>query len=422
MRPYLRASLVPLLCLAMWSVLAPVFLSGCTRHEQKAASKFYCPMHPTYITDHMGDCPICNMKLIPMPETRPSTDSPTHDTPAVVGDVELTPEQVELAGVRTAPVTRGALGQSVRAVGSIKANERLTRTITMKAAGYVERLFVNTTGQIVRAGEPIVELYSPELLAAQEEYVNARGALARVRDAASTEAQASAERLLSAARRRLELLDVPSATIERLDAGGAAARTVSLTTPWSGFVTTKSVTEGARMEAGSPLFTVTDLSSVWIEASFYESEASLLRVGRSAEISLAGERGPTRSAEIVFVSPTLDPATRTLVARFELANRDLALKPGMFADVTLAGDASEGLLVPSDAVLDTGTRQIVYVAVSDRRFQPRVVVMGRRGQGMAEILSGLSEGERVVTGATFLLDSESRIRAAAGGMTHGEGH
>lgn len=411
MRSFARLILIPLVCMAAWSAAPSAILTGCARRAEKTAVKFYCPMHPTYITDHPGDCPICNMKLIPMPETSTS-GAASSDTSAAMSEVELSSDQVELAGIKTASVTRGSLGQSVRAVGTIQANERLTRTVTLKASGYIERLFVNTTGALVHAGDPILELYSPELLAAQDEYVNARAAFERVANEAAKE---SAERLLSAARRRLELLDVPAATLARLEAGGAAARTLSLSAPWSGFVTTKAVTEGAKVEAGTPLYTVTDLSTIWVEASFYESEASLLRIGKHAQILPAGSREAPREAEIVFVAPTLDPSTRTIVARFELPNRELTLKPGMFADVTLAGEASDALLVPSDAVLDTGTRQIVFVAISERRFQPRAVVMGRRERGIAEILSGLNEGERVVVGATFLLDSESRIRAAASG-------
>jgi len=441
-------------------------LAGCDRHA--TAGKYYCPMHPTYVSDRPGDCPICNMRLVPIPaggtgaaagpagahgNAAPADTShgagqmyscPMH--PEVTSDkpdrcpkcgmdlvrtapktkdqgslpdmapLDLTAEEIELAGVRTAPVVHGELGADVRAVGTVVPNERLVRTVNAKVGGYVERLLVATSGQAISAGQPVLELYSPELLAAQEEFVHALEAVDRSAPELP-EARASAERLREAARRRLELLDVSGSAIAALERDRRPDRTVTLYSPYAGFVLAKSITQGAGFEAGAPLYTVVDLSSVWVEASFHEREAPLLRVGRAARIASAYDPGVTRSADVVLVSPELDPVTRTLTARFELPNSDLKLRPGMFAEVSLAGDGGSALLVPSDAVLDSGRRQVAFVQVAERRFEPRRVVLGRRSGEMAEILSGLVEGDRVVARAAFLLDSESRIRAAVGTTT-----
>ncbi|MFN8549655.1 MAG: efflux RND transporter periplasmic adaptor subunit [Candidatus Eisenbacteria bacterium] len=440
--------------------------AGCERHA--TAGKYYCPMHPTYVSDRPGDCPICNMRLVPVPAggtgatggsgMTPGSAAPSDTThhagemyscpmhPEVTSDkpdrcpkcgmdlvrtapkakdqgampdmapLDLTAEEIELAGVRTAPAVRGALGAEVRAVGTVVPNERMVRTVNAKVGGYVERLLVSTSGQAISAGQPVLELYSPDLLAAQEEFVHALTAVDRSAPELP-EARESAERLRDAARRRLELLDVSAAAIAALERDRRPDRTVTLYSPYAGFVLAKSITQGAGFEAGAPLYTVVDLSSVWVEASFHEREARLLRVGRSARIASAYDPGVTRSADVVLVSPELDPVTRTLTARFELSNPDLKLKPGMFAEVSLASESTSALLVPTDAVLDSGRRQVVFVQVADRRFEPRQVVLGQRSGEMAEIVSGLAEGDRVVARAAFLLDSESRIRAAVSTTT-----
>lgn len=412
-----------------------LFVSGCGAREEQAA-KYYCPMHPTYVSDRMGDCPICNMRLVPIPESksrgdeRPagenseghsgtpdpdSSDAMAHPgSGAHLMPVELTLDELNLAGVATVPVTRGNFDTAVRAVGIVQPDERRVRSVSAKVSGYVERLFVNTNGQSVRAGEPILTLYSPELLAAQEEFANALRSAGKLRQSSLPEARESAERLLTAARRRLELLDVPSARLSELDSGSPPERTVTLLAPVSGFVLAKDVVQGTRIEPGMPLYTVTDLSRIWVEAAIQERDLPRVQLGLLGTLSSSSLSAPI-SAEVSYISPSLDAATRTAIARLELDNAGLRLKPGMFLEVALASSGAVGLSIPADAILDTGSRKLVYVHTGGTRFEPREVTVGRRSNQRAEVLSGVSEGEMVVIRANFLLDSESRIRAGVAG-------
>jgi RND family efflux transporter MFP subunit len=326
--------------------------------------------------------------------------------------VDVTPDAARLAGILTVPVERGTVARSVRTVGAVVADETRVRHVHSRTAGWVERLHVNFTGQIVRAGEPMLSLYSQELLATQEEYLRARESAARFASSRLAEVRRGGEDLLSAARRRLELFDVPAAFIEELDRSGTARRAVPLLAPVSGHVTVKGVSEGQQVEPGTELFVITDLSRVWIEADFYEYEAPTLALGQAATITLPYDPSTVLAGRIAYVYPTLHAETRAVRVRFEVPNPETALKPGMFADVELAAGRASGLVVPDSAVMDTGTRQVVFVASGPGRYVPREVRTGIRSAGVAEVTAGLAEGEQVVVKANFLLDSESRLRAA----------
>ena len=392
------------------------FTPGCGTREKESGvppTLYTCPMHPQIIQDHPGDCPICGMRLVPVERTagKPGGDGP----PETRAAVELGETGVRLAGVRTMPVRRGTIASALRTAGTVVPDETRIRHLHTKVDGWVERLFVNFTGQEVRAGEPVLTIYSPELLASQEEYLRARESVARLSTSSLPEVQRAAQQLLSAARRRLELLDVPAAAIAALEAGGPPQRTVTLTAPVSGYVTVKNVVEGHRVEPGAELFQVTDLSRVWIDASLFEADIPRLRIGQRAAVTLPFEPSKTLEGRVVFLSPTLDPATRTLPVRIEFANPGLALRPGMFAQVTLDVALTEGLVIPDSAVLDTGREQLVFVESVDSSFVPRTVTLGARGDGDVQVLTGLWEGEKVAVQANFLLDSESRLRAAFAG-------
>jgi RND family efflux transporter MFP subunit len=353
------------------------------------------------------------MRLVPVERT---ADEPAgNGPPETRAAVELGETGVRLAGVRTVEVRRGTVASVLRTAGTVVADETRVRHLHTKVDGWVERLFVNFTGQEVRAGEPVLTIYSPELLASQEEYLRARESVARLSTSSLPEVQRAAQQLLSAARRRLELLDVPAAAIAALEAGGPPQRSVTLTAPVSGYVTVKNVVEGHRVEPGAELFQVTDLSRVWIDASLFEADIPRLRIGQRAAVTLPFEPSKTLEGRVVFLSPTLDPATRTLPVRIEFANPGLALRPGMFAQVTLDVAETEGLVIPDSAVLDTGREQLVFVESVDSSFVPRTVTLGARGDGDVQVLSGLWEGEKVAVQANFLLDSESRLRAAFAG-------
>jgi RND family efflux transporter MFP subunit len=329
--------------------------------------------------------------------------------------VEVRGEAVQLAGVRTAAATRQHVGQPTRTVGLVVPDERRIRRVTTRVAGWVERLYVNYTGQEVRAGQPVLSIYSPELLASQEELLRARQAAARFRTSSLEEVRRGGEDLVVAARRRLELFDVPRGFIATLERTGKPQRAVTLVAPSSGFVSAKDVFEGQQVEPGRELFTLTDLSQVWVQAEFYQADARLVRVGQQARVSLPYAPGASYPATVSFIQPTLEPQARTLQVRLELANPKGELRPGMFVDVVADLQGGEGVAVPEDAVIDTGTRQVVFVERQPGVFEPREVRVGVRGEGRALLLSGVREGERVATRANFLLDSESRLRAAIAG-------
>ncbi|HSK09756.1 MAG TPA: efflux RND transporter periplasmic adaptor subunit [Vicinamibacterales bacterium] len=411
-------------------VLALVALplaGGCAHGDEEAAegakTLYTCPMHPEYVSDRPGSCPICGMDLVPQAElsggAEPEAPSgheahgvaPAGDRP-VPGVLDLGAERARQAGVRTVEAAPGRLARPIRAVGTVMADEARVRQVTTKVAGYIERLHVNVTGALVRAGDPLFELYSPELLASQQEFIRARQAAAGFESSTLPEVRRGAEELASAARQRLELFDVPPAFIARLETTGEPQRTVTFRAPFGGFVTGRSIVAGQRIEPGMELLTVTDLSRVWVMAQVYEAEAGLVRPGRAARVSLPHDPDVALNGRVEFVYPTLDPETRTLQVRVAFDNPRLVLKPGMYVDVDLTVEAADGLIVPDSAIMGSGTRSLVFVETGPGQFQARDVTPGPRANGQALIRSGLEAGERVAVSANFLLDSESRLRQA----------
>lgn len=471
---------------------------------QEVVEKYYCPMHPTYISDRPGDCPICNMKLVPMEipepegmeaeghagheeqkapaeghtghavapgkEGRPEQESqktgerkilfyrnpmnPSVTSPVPMKDemgmdfvpvyadeqeastaggvegyatVRLSENAVRLAGVQTVTAVREDMARTVRTVGLVAPDERRVYRVHTKIAGWVEKLFVNFTGQAVRQGQPILSVYSQELLASQEEYLRALESTSRPVLADTIVFRFPGEDLLASARRRLELFDVPEGFIEELERSRRPQKTVTLLAPASGFVTAKDIFEGQRIEPGMELYRITDLSVVWIEAQVYEYEAPYVHMGQEAMLTLPYDPTVRLTGRVSYVYPYLDMESRTLRVRFEFPNPHETLKLGMYANVDLEIHAGEGILVPDSGVMDTGLRQIVFVEKTKGVFEPREVELGVRSGGRAQILSGVTEGEMVVVRANFLLDSESRLRAgiskAAGGghQQHGGG-
>jgi RND family efflux transporter MFP subunit len=327
--------------------------------------------------------------------------------------VHLDARARSLAGIQTAPAQHEPLAQALRAAGTVVPDERQVRVVHTKVSGWIDKLYVNFTGQEVRRGQPVLGIYSPELLATQEEFLRALEAARRLAGA-SPEAAESGAKLLQAARRRLELFDVPASFVDALERSGEAQRSVTLLAPSSGHVTSKGVFEGQTVEPGMELFTVTDLSRVWIVANVYEYEAPLVHEGQHATLSLPFDPSVRLDGRVAYVDPYLDAETRTLEVRFEFPNRDLVLKPAMYVDVSLHGDDRMGIVIPESALLDSGLRKVVFVETSPGRFEPREVRTGVRGDGKVQVVSGVQAGERVVVRANFLLDSESRLRSALG--------
>jgi Cu(I)/Ag(I) efflux system membrane fusion protein len=379
---------------------------------------YRCPMHPAIVQDHPGECPICGMTLVLDPESgapgggkKPASEVPD------LAPLELSPERVQLIGMRTAKVERAPLGEALRAVGLVAPNERGLAQVSVRFTGWVQELRVPETGRRVARGEILATLYSPEVLAAEQELLTARGWSG---DKAGGDPHGGGDAgLADAARRRLELLGVAAPEIDALVARGKVGDAVPIRSPAAGYVTARNVVQGAAVTPGAPLFEIADLSRVWLLAEVFEQDASRLRIGQKATLALAAYPSETFAGRVTFVYPTVNPQTRTLRVRLEFPNRagpgGVKLRPGMYGDVALDLPKSEGLVVPAEAVVDTGARQYVFVARGAGRFEPHLVRVGARAGGRAQILSGLAEGDTVVTTGNFLLDSESRLRAGIEG-------
>lgn len=388
-----------------------LLVTGCTQPTPAEVERWTCPMHPTYVADQFGTCPICNMDLVKEETSaQPEKEAEGGSSPAAA--IEADPEALRRAGVVTEVASAGQLARIVRAAGTVVPDERRLVRAQSKISGWVERLDVNATGLYVRKGAPAMAVYSPALLSAQSDYLLARDAANRFAGSQLPEVRRGGQDLLIAARRRLELLDVPESFLVELDRTRTPQRTVDLLVPANGFVTAKSVVLGQEISPGMELYTVTDLSTVWVEAAFFESEARWLAVGQRATIRLPFDSGRSLEAKISYLYPTLDAAARTLTARFELPNPGFALRPGMFVDVELGIDLGPGVLVPASAVLDSGLRKTVFVETSPGRLEAREVETGEASGGRIQIVRGVAAGERIAVRANFLLDAESRLGVA----------
>ncbi|HSP15652.1 MAG TPA: efflux RND transporter periplasmic adaptor subunit [Thermoanaerobaculia bacterium] len=366
------------------------------------------PMHPTYKSDKPGKAPDCGMDLVPV-----YADGGGQSTSTVQGyaNVSLPPARQQMIGVQTALAERRTIGRSVRAVGRVGVDETRLYKITTKFEGYIEKLHVNFTGQPVHRGEALFTIYSPELLATQQEYLLALRAVKQ------------SPELLEASRQRLKLWDISDSEIRTLEREGVARKSLTISSPASGVVTVKNAVEGARVTPGDVLFEIADLERVWVVADVYEAEFGSLRLGGPAEITLSFAPGRVFKGSLSFIAPTVDPMTKTVKVRVDVDNRDGALKPEMFADVTLSEPKREVVAVPQSAVLNTGTRSIVFVVSAEGSFQPREVAVGANDGQFVEIRSGIEPGEKVATQANFLIDSESRLKAALQQMSGGaHGH
>ena len=325
------------------------------------------------------------------------------------GSVRLSADQIRTFGVTFGSVERRTLEDEIRTVGIVNFDETRLAGVTPKFGGYVERLHVDFTGRPVRAGEPLVEIYSPELVAAQEELLLAARLERGLSGTSVPGVPEGSSDLVAAARQRLRLWDISAAQIDRVLETGRAQRTLTLYAPVSGVVVEKDVLAGQAVRAGQSLYTIADLSEVWVEAELRESDAGLVEEGDPASVELSALPGRTIRGQVEYVYPTLQSASRSLKARIAVPNPDRRLKPGMYATVRIAAPAREALTVPGSAVLNTGERRLVFVDLGRGRIAPQEVEVGRSGAGYVEVLAGLEPGQRVVTSAQYLLDSESNL-------------
>src|SRR5213594_3989660 len=367
-----------------------------------------------YLAAHLGmaDMPGMqgkSMKDMPMKEgdmkSMPTSPPGTIVIPAVTR---------QLIGVRTAPVSYAPLEQEVRAVGTVEYDERKLTKVNLRVSGWIEQVFVNAIGQSVRAGQPLLTLYSPDLLATQDEYLLAVKAQAQLEGSPVAEARQQAAALVSSARERLRLWNLTDEQIAVIERRGKAERVLAVYAPSSGIVLKRQALPGNYVEPGTTLYEFADLSTVWINGDIYESEVPSVKLNQPAKVTFEAYPSETFPGKVTYIYPYLNEATRTVRVRMEFPNPHLKLKPGMYGNVVLGVDAGRRLVVPKEAVLDSGLRQLVFLDLGQGVYQPYPVKLGRRSQEYVEVLEGIKEGDRVVTSANFMLDAESKLASAGG--------
>ena len=374
--------------------------------KERKVKYWVSPMDPGYVRDKPGKAP-CGMDMVPVYED----EGAGAEAPGVIA---VSPTTIQSMGVRTAKVEVRPLSRLTLTVGLVTFNERNLSTITTKVNGWLERLYVNATGDPVRKGQALVSIYSPDLVSSQEEYLLAVRNLKAMKNSPVKEMADGARRLADASRRRLAYFDISAAQIDALERTGQVKKQLTLASPANGIVTKRMVTQGMYVQAGMPLLEVADLSTVWVDADIYQYELPWIKVGQPVTMTLDYLPGETFPGKIDYIYPYLKEATRTAKVRLRFSNPGLRLKPEMFAQVKIESPVShQAVVAPSDAVIDTGLKQYVFIALGGGRFEPREVKLGVLGDdGLREVLSGLKGGEDVVTSAQFMLDSESRFREA----------
>ncbi len=372
---------------------------------------WYDPMHPQYKADKPGKAPDCGMDLVPKyAEEQAASMAP--------GAVTISPEKQQLIGVRTAEVRRETLTRDVHTTGQVVTDESKIAHVHVKINGFIDKVYVDYIGQLVKKGQPLFTLYSPDLVATQEEYLIAKRGERTLSASPFAEVAQGSESLLRSTRERLKLWDISNDQIKKLDETGEVSRTLTFYSPIAGFVTDRKAFPNTSVNPDTELYTVADLSTIWVNADVFEYEVPFVKMGQHAEMQLSYYPGKKWNGRVSFIYPTVDPATRTVKVRLEFENPKFELKPQMFADVQIKISYGDQVVIPQEAVLDSGKEQIVFVARDGGYFEPRKITIGAKLDGKVVVLSGLKAGETVVTSGNFLIDSESRLKSATGSMQH----
>jgi membrane fusion protein, copper/silver efflux system len=442
------------LLLLITTIGATVFIAGCTKGQenggaaQAARTLYTCGMHPQVIQDHPGNCPICGMKLTPVrkqtgvetassatsaqPGERkikyykstmipgevrqtPGKDSMGMDMVAVYEDqaaanesqsIAIDPVTIQNMDIRTATARRGPLRRTIRTFGVVEYNETTLGDVTTKFKGWIEKLDVNATGQLVMRGDPLFEIYSPDLYSAQVEYLLATSS--------PTNATPGAEGIRISALTKLKFYDISDGQIAELEKMRQPQKTMRILAPQDGFVVEKNVTEGQMVDAGMKIYRLADLGLVWVQADIYEQDLAYIKLGQEATVTLSYLPDREFRGRVTYIYPNVDEKTRTALVRMEFHNPGYFLKPGMFATVKVVSELEPSvLLIPDMAILRSGEKTTVFVALDGGKFAPRTVMLGPQAENDEyQVLSGVSEGERIVTSGQFMLDSESQLREA----------
>ncbi len=438
--------------------IAPIVRTSGGEIPETGEQLYSCGMHPEVISDKPGNCPICGMKLTPIKNTAqdigqiqtgesaqerkilywraPMDPTEIYDKPGKskmgmdlipvyegeeaggAGSITIDGALQQNMNLRIAKVERRDISNVIRAYGKVTYAEDQEYSVNTKISGWIEKLYVNTSGQKVEKGQPLLEIYSPELVSTQEEYLLALNNYEKLASSPYESVRKSAEKMVTLARDRLEYWDISKTEIDNIEKTGKSHRSILLQAPIAGIVTHKAVVEGDKVGPGMDLFLIADLSKIWVEASVYESELSFVKVGQKAELELDHLLGQKLEGKVDFIYPYLDQKSRANNIRLVFNNPDLFLKPDMYATVSIYSHAaSDSLAIPSEAIIHSGKRKIVFVTKGDGKFDPREIKIGAESEdGYIQVISGLFDHEEVVVSGQFLLDSESRTREAIAKM------
>ncbi len=451
----IKGLLIALLIVSVGGYFAAKYIPIGHDHKDEQKQLYTCPMHPQIVQDKPGDCPICGMKLVPLKKDdkasvkkakrtiyrssmnpnetsdRPGKDSMgmemvpfevkdgDENSPVGLAPVSISKEKRELIGISFGDVEMRNISREIRTSVRIVPDETRMHKVTTKVNGWVEKLYVNQTGQFVSKGSPLMSIYSPEILSAQQEYLSAIKSKEKFSNDPGM--AASIGEIEKAAAERLRLLDISHAQIEKIKTTGMIERAVTLVAPSSGYVSEKMVLQGQKIAMNDALMVIVDLSRVWGEIDIYETDLPYVKVGMTVEVTLSYWAGKLFKGKISFLNPFLSQETRTMKARIEIPNKDVVLKPNMYGDAKLTYSVGVKLTVPEKAVMRTGVRDYVFIEGRGDLIVPYEIKVGVRStDGYYEVISGIKEFERVVTSANFLVDSESSLKAAL--KEAGEGH
>ena len=405
--------------LQLFTFFLLLFAASCSRNvgTKPADVDYYtCTMHPSVHSQSPGKCPICGMDLVPVMKSGTGENPPTNSSGsagAKPSQFVVPVERQQQIGVTYAAAERTPLHHSIRAVGTMEADLQRHWAFVARVDGYVQQMFVTSPGEVVEKDAPLISIYSPDLLTTERELV----LLLHMRDEAKApDARRGPERLIAAAKSRLQQWNVTDEQIAKLERDRTPDQVLTLRSPVRGFVQEVPAHQGVNVKMGDHLVDIADLSLLWVWSDFYENELSMLKQGQKVEVTSKSYPGEKFEGEIAVVNPFVDPMKRTSRVRIDIPNPDFKLRPGMYATVQLAMDMGEALTVPRGAVMPTGTRSIVFVDKGAGKLEPREIQLGQQYGDRFEVKSGLTEGERVVASANFLIDAEANVQGALKGF------
>lgn len=399
--------------------------SGAATEQKVAQGKqlYTCSMHPFIIKDKPGTCPICGMELIKKIDNAPADGTP--QTPEqkqqadMLGHVSLSPTQRVIANVATVAAKQSTLNKEINAVGIVQYDQSRQAKVTAWISGRIDKLYVTTVGAYVSKNKPVADVYSPDLLATQQEYLLAIKSREQLKNSPIPSISQNGDGLVASSKQRLMLFGVKESQIAELEKAGKPNIRLPIYTPQSGVVIEKMVQQGQYVNTGDPLFNIADLSTVWVEIELYENEFTNIHIGQRVEIRSQSFPGRPFTGRISFIYPFLDPKTRTVKARVEMPNPGMKLKPDMFVNAIIKVPLGSAIVVPVTAVIDTGKRQTVWVETSPGMFEPRDVQVGQQTDDKVQILSGINPGDKVAVSGSYLIDSESQLKGG-GSVDHSQ--